>query len=237
MKRAIAIAMGILGYAYLRLCFVTSRYIVTSAAEAVLRRTWDVAIPTVFACWHDQFLISPLSLQCRRFPKPLFVTNDSFGGVFLQTICRLLASPFVVIGLAQSRETRLDSLTLGLARYRRMTIAADYGDPWYRARSSARILAERTGGCVVAMRLEPRRKWRLRVGAGHAYLPLPFSAYAISLGEPRVAADFRLEADLNELEATNFFSEARASSRVEPADAFARDVSATAGASPRQARS
>lgn len=216
MKRLLAILAAPLGYVYMRFCFSTSRYIVTDTAESVLRRTWDRNIPTVFACWHDEFLLSPLSLQCPRFPRPLFVSNDSFGGMFLQTICRLLRSPFLVIGLRESRAARLDALARGLAQHRRMTIAADYGRPWYRARASAQFIAERAGGRVVAMRLESQRKWLVRVGAGKAYLPVPFSAYAIWLGEPRAPSDVRLQEDLEELGRLSFFSHERIQGSAQP---------------------
>ena len=70
MRRALAALLGLLAFLYLRLCFRTSRYIVTESAEAVMRRTWDRGTPTVYTCWHDEFLICLLSLQCSRFPKP-----------------------------------------------------------------------------------------------------------------------------------------------------------------------
>lgn len=201
MKRAVASVLGWLGYLYLRFCFRTSRYIVSDEADAVLKRTWDRGIPTVYACWHDEFLICLLSLQCSRFPKPLFITNDSFGGIFLEVFCRLSGNPCIVIKRGSPLETRIDLLANGLAEHRHLAIAADYGRPWYKARPTADQLAARTDGCVVGMRLEPRRKWKIPLGfaGGVAYLPTPFTSYTLWLSEPHRAGDADLGQKLDAL--------------------------------------
>lgn len=201
MARALASVLAVIAYVYMRFCYRTSRYIVTDSAEAVLKRTCDRGIPTVYACWHDEFLICLLSLQCPRFPRPLFITNDSFGGIFLEVFCRFARNPYLVIERASPIESRLDQLADGLTEHRRMTIAADYGRPWYKARPTADQLAARLEGYVVAMRLEPLRKWRIPLGAagGIAYVPTPFSSYAFWLGEPHRAGESDLGDQLQEL--------------------------------------
>jgi lysophospholipid acyltransferase (LPLAT)-like uncharacterized protein len=201
MKRAVASVLGLLGYVYLRFCFRTSRYVVSDEAEAVLKRTWDRDIPTVFACWHDEFLICLLSLLCPRVAKPLFITNDSFGGIFLEVFCRLVGNPCIVIKRGSPLENRIDRLANGLAEHRRLAIAADYGRPWYKARPTADQLAARTDGYVVGMRLEPRRKWKIPLGfaGGVAFLPTPFTSYTLWLSEPHRAGDADLGEKLNAL--------------------------------------
>jgi len=151
-------------------------------------------------------------LKRRARSAGLLGTNDSFGGVFLQTLCRRLRSPYLIIEQSTPREHRLEQLVGGLLQHRRMTIAADYGRPWYVARPTSGQLAIGTQGYIVATRLEPRRKWRGPMGkaGGAAYLPLPFSAYAMWFGEPRRANDARLDDDLWELRERTWFTRSAA---------------------------
>ena len=182
--RWVARVVGVLGYVYLRFCYLTSRYLMTSQADASLRACWDRGVATVFVCWHDEFLLSLITLQTPRFRKVLFITNDSFGGVFLETFCRCLGTRFQVIRRRASREERLLGMAAGLARQGALGIAADYGPPWFSARPTAWQLARLTEGNVVATRLEPKRKLRLRMADRHAYIPLPFNRYALVAGVP-----------------------------------------------------
>ena len=175
---------GVLGYLYLRLCYLTSRYLLTSQADASLRACWDRGVATVLVCWHDEFLLSLISLQTPRFRKVLFITNDSFGGVFLETFCRCLGTRYQVIRRGASREERLLGMAAGLARQGALGIAADYGPPWFSARPTAWQLARLTEGHVVATRLEPRRKLRLRMADRHVYIPLPFNRYTLVASAP-----------------------------------------------------
>jgi hypothetical protein len=73
--------------------------------------------------------------------------------------------------------------------------------PWYKARPTAAQIALPLDGYVIAMRLEPLRKLRTPLGAagGVAYLPLPFSSYALWMNEPRRARDADLGDMLNGL--------------------------------------
>ncbi|HKP64461.1 MAG TPA: hypothetical protein VJV78_47310 [Polyangiales bacterium] len=173
-------------------------------------------MPTVFSCWHDEFLIALLNLQSPRLSKPLFITNDSFGGVFLETFCKLAANPCLVIRRGTPVEDRIEQLVTGLATHRRVAIAADYGRPWYKARPTAAQIAGRLDGYVLAIRLEPRRKLRVPIGisGGIAYLPIPFSTYALWMDEPRRASEANLDEMLHGLSrhcyATQQAAEARA---------------------------
>src|SRR5262245_49291511 len=128
--RWVARVVGVLGYVYLRFCYLTSRYLITSQADQSLRGSCERGASTVFVCWHDEFLFSLLTIQSSRFRKLLFITNDSFGGVFLETFCRCLGVRCQVIQRQASREERLLSMAAGLARRGSLGIAADYGPPW-----------------------------------------------------------------------------------------------------------
>ena len=190
MKRIGGTILGTLAFAYLRFCFLTSRFVFTESADRSMRASWESGVATVFICWHDEFLLSLLSMQTERFRRILFITNDSFGGVFLETFCRWLGLRFHVIRRRTPRLERLRAMADGLAQQGALAIAADYGPPWYRARPTACQLARATQGVVVACRIEPRCKLRVRMGGRRAYLPVPFTRYELTTSAPLRAPRF-----------------------------------------------
>lgn len=184
MKRVAGGMLGLMAFVYLRFCYLTSRFLFTASADESMRASWESGVSTVFVCWHDEFLLSLLSMQTTRFRGILFITNDSFGGVFLETFCRCLGIPYQVIRRKAPRHERLRSMADGLARRRAMAIAADYGRPWFHARPTAWQLARLTEGVVVACRIEPSRKLRVKIGDRYAYVPVPFARYALTTSAP-----------------------------------------------------
>jgi lysophospholipid acyltransferase (LPLAT)-like uncharacterized protein len=184
MKRVAGGILGLVAFVYLRFCYLTSRFLFTPSADESMRSSWERGVSTVFVCWHDEFLLSLLSMQTARFRGILFITNDSFGGVFLETFCRCLGIRSHVIRREVPRHERLRSMADGLAVHRAMAIAADYGRPWFRARPTAWQLARLTEGVVVACRIEPSRKLRIKIGDRYAYVPVPFARYALTTSAP-----------------------------------------------------
>lgn len=182
-----ATALGVLGYVYLRFCYLTSRFQVTRQAQRSLEAWW-AGLPSVFVCWHDEFLTCLVSIQQPRIRqhKPLFVTNDSFGGQFLETFCRCLGLPRLVMPLRASRGEKLHKLGEGLEDHGALAIAADYGRPWFQAHPTSRTVAAMADGAVVAMSLSARRTWVLRFRDGkRIQLPLPFNTYTLRLSPPQ----------------------------------------------------
>jgi len=183
-KRLAAGLLGLIGFLYLRLCCATSRFHFTSSADEALRRSLESGIATVFVCWHDEFLISLIGVQQARFSRVSFITNDSFGGVFLETFCRCFGNRHYIIPRRASREERIDGMATELCNNGCLALAADYGKPWYKARPTASQLARRANGCVVPIRIEPKHRLCVKLGDRRAYLPLPFSEYVMWAAAP-----------------------------------------------------
>lgn len=184
-KRVSAGVLGVVGFLYLRFCSATSRFHFTGGADEALRRSLESGIATVFVCWHDEFIISLIGVQQARFRRVSFITNDSFGGVFLETFCRCFGNRHYIIPRRASREERIDGMAAELSKHGSLALAADYGKPWYKARPTALQLARRANGCVVPMRIEPKHRLLLKLGDRRAYLPLPFSEYVMWAATPR----------------------------------------------------
>jgi lysophospholipid acyltransferase (LPLAT)-like uncharacterized protein len=189
MKKWLAAVAGRVLYAYARVCFATSRYVVTPAADKTLRKTWDAGVPTVYVFWHDEFLLLSLNACCPRIQFPTCVTNDAFGGRLVASFWKSVGADVITIGLRESREARIARTIEALRRGKRLVIAADYGKPWFRPRPTAFQLASAAGGVVVAMHLEGTRDVALRIGSWRLKLPLPFNRYALHLSEPMLAED------------------------------------------------
>ena len=128
--RLCAMGLGLLGFLYLRFCYLTSRFQVTKQAQRSLEAWW-AGLPTVFVCWHDEFLTCLVSIQQPRIRgnRPLFVTNDSFGGQFLQTFCRCLGLPQLVMPLAARRSQKFQMLAEGLEDHGALRIPIIAADP------------------------------------------------------------------------------------------------------------
>ena len=206
----VARVLGWLGYVYMRFCYLSSRVYVTDALDESLKQSWDRGVPTVMVCWHDEFLTSLLTIQTSRLRRVLFITNDSFGGIFLETFCRHLGANVQIIRMKTPRQQRILAMAEGLKAHGAMAIAADYGRPWFKARPTAGELARLTDGLVVACRCEPKRKLRIGWGDHRAYLPLPFNEYAIHAGQPRQPSELSpavtLDDDLDRLRESSAFA-------------------------------
>ncbi len=212
--RVVAWSLGVCGFLYVRLCYATSRFHLTKQSQDSLRETLGRDVPVVFVCWHDEFILSLVIMQLDWFRRSLFITNDSFGGKFLESCCRCLGLPIRVIRRKDPRDGRILAMAAGLEAHRSLAIAADYGQPWYKARPTAFQLAKMTNGCVVPMRVEPKPALRLRLGDRHAFFPLPFSRFALVAGQPRWASEKHdptpdLSTDLDRLRDSSAFKETR----------------------------
>lgn len=209
LKEWVARALGCLGFLYVRLCYATSRIRLSDELGDALRQTVECGVPTVFVCWHDEFLLSLLGIQIPCLRDLLFITNDSFGGIFLETVAHCTRTPLLVIRRKDPREGRIEAMLSAMRPRRGLAIAADYGKPWYKARPTAFQIARANHGRVIATRLEPKRPVRLGLGQHRAYFPLPFSEYALRASAPLAVptvddGSARLAAALDSLRENSF---------------------------------
>jgi hypothetical protein len=190
---------------YARLCASTSSFTIPAGPRSVLDATWDAAPPTLYVYWHDEFVLNlllPLFWKSHgvRDEMPVCAANDAFGGKVIQRCLAALDVPMALLPRGGARSDKLACLADALARHRRLLLSADYGVPWFRAKSTAFEIAAQVGGNVVAMHLRSRRDlaiarrgWRLR-------LPLPYDAYTL-LVERVETAEHGLEAATQSLTA------------------------------------
>jgi hypothetical protein len=190
---------------YARFCSRTSSFTIPAAPRSVLDATWDAATPTIYVYWHDEFVLNlllPLFWKSRGVRKdmPVCAANDAFGGEVIQSCLAALDVPIALLSRGGERSDKLACLADALVRHRRLLLSADYGSPWFRAKSTAFEIAARVGGNVVAMHLRSGRDMAIARGGWRLRLPLPYDAYRLLL-EPVETTAQGLEAATRSLTA------------------------------------
>jgi hypothetical protein len=213
---------------YARFCARTSSFTIPAAPSSVLDTTWDAPTPTIYVYWHDEFVLNlllPLFWKSHgvRDEMPVCAANDAFGGEVIQRCLGALDVPIAVLSRGCERTEKLACLADALVRRRRLLLSADYGSPWFRAKSTAFEIAAKVGGNVVAMHLQSRRDMAIARGGWRLRLPLPYDAYSLLLEPVETAAQGleaatrSLTARLHALRSEASAHEAREASDLDPA--------------------
>jgi lysophospholipid acyltransferase (LPLAT)-like uncharacterized protein len=150
----------------------------------------DPKRPTVLVLFHDElFLVPMLAYHWPPAERPVFVANDTLVGLASAGAVERMGAKCVVLPLRAPREEKLQKLRDAFAASKRILLAADYGEPWYRVRPTAWQLARPIGGVVAPLHIHAMRAPTLARRDHRAVLLSPFNRYRVSVGEALEAGD------------------------------------------------
>ena len=174
LKRALASALGGTLSLYERFCASTSDISLDMEAQRAL----DKSQPTVLVCWHEESQL--LSFVAASLPTPVScIANDTFGGELMANAAGRLGVVVHVLKGADTRAEKLTHLREAVALGVPVAIAADYGEPWFKARPTALQVAAATGARLFAVHVTTPRRWRLGRGAHVLAFPTPWNIYRV----------------------------------------------------------
>jgi hypothetical protein len=105
-------------------------------------------MPTIYILWHDEFKLTLLLGFVKRLQFPLTITNDSFGERVIEATMSRLGAPVSIIPQNANRKKKLEIIRNGLIDSKKLLIAADYGQPWFRVHPTSWKIARSVGGAI-----------------------------------------------------------------------------------------